>query len=80
MSWAKASADSNLAGLSEWEVVRGVMQGEVDVTLPDVPEDKFINIVSTCTECNVNNVNVEDVEDTVCIYKVHSNLEARRRG
>ena len=47
MSWAKELADSNLAGLSEWEVVRGVMQGKVDVTLPDIPEGKFIKIVST---------------------------------
>ena len=47
MSWAKESADSNLARFSEWEVVRGVMQGEVDMTLPDIPEDKFIKHVST---------------------------------
>ena len=42
MSWAKESADAGVAGLSEWEVVRGVMQGEVDVDLPNVPETAFV--------------------------------------
>ena len=47
MVWAKQSADAGVAGLKEWEVVRGVMQGEVDVDLPDVPENRFIKVVST---------------------------------
>ena len=47
MAWAKQSADAGVAGLKEWEVVRGVMQGEVDVDLPDVPEKSFIKVVST---------------------------------
>ena len=45
--WAKQSADASVAGLNEWEVVRGVMQGEVDVDLPDVPEKEFIKVIST---------------------------------
>ena len=44
MSWAKESADAGVAGLSEWEVVRGVMQGEVDVDLPEVPETAFVKV------------------------------------
>ena len=44
MSWAKESADAGVAGLSEWEVVRGVMQGEVDVDLPKVPETAFVKV------------------------------------
>ena len=47
MSWAKESADASVAGLKEWEVVRGVMQGEVDIDLPDIPEKSFIKVVST---------------------------------
>ena len=46
MSWAKQSADAGLAGLHEWEVARGVMGEEVDVDLPDMPEEKFIKVVS----------------------------------
>ena len=44
MSWAKESADAGVAGLSEWEVVRGVLQGEVDVNLPKVPETAFVKV------------------------------------
>ena len=47
MVWAKQSADAGVAGLREWEVVRGMMQGEVEVDLPDVPEESFIKVVST---------------------------------
>ena len=43
MSWAKESADAGIAGLREWEAVRGVLGGEVDVDAPDV---EFIKIVS----------------------------------
>ena len=46
MSWTKQSADAGIAGLHEWEVARGVMVEEVDVDLPDVPEEKFIKVVS----------------------------------
>ena len=46
MSWAKQSADAGLAGLCEWEAARGVMGEEVDVDLPNVPEEKFIKVVS----------------------------------
>ena len=46
MSWAKHSADAGIAGLREWEVARGVMVEQVDVDLPDVPEEKFIKVVS----------------------------------
>ena len=47
MALAKQSADAGVAGLREWEVVRGVMQGEVEVDLPDVPKTSFIKVVST---------------------------------
>ena len=47
MAWTKQSADASVAGLTEWEVVRGVMQGEVDVDLPDILEKDFIKVVST---------------------------------
>ena len=43
MSWVKESADAGIAGLPEWEAVRGVLGGEVDVDAPDV---EFIKIVS----------------------------------
>ena len=43
MSWAKESADAGIAGLSEWEAVRGVLGGEVDIDSPDV---EFIKVVS----------------------------------
>ena len=46
MSWAKQSADAGKAGLRKWEAARGVMVEEVDVDLPDVPEKKFIKVVS----------------------------------
>ena len=45
MVWAKQSADAGVAGLKEWEVVRGVMQGKVEVELPDIPEKNFIKVV-----------------------------------
>ena len=41
---AKESADAGVAGLSEWEMVRGVMQGEKDVDLPEIPKEQFINL------------------------------------
>ena len=43
MSWAKESADAGIARLSEWEVARGVLGGEVDVDAPNV---EFIKVVS----------------------------------
>ena len=43
MSWAKESVDAEIAGLSEWEVARGVLWGEVDIDTPDV---EFIKVVS----------------------------------
>ena len=46
MLWAKQSADAGIAGLHEWEAARGVMGEEVDVDLPDMPEEKFIKVVS----------------------------------
>ena len=46
MSWAKQSADAGIARLHEWEAARGVMVEEVDVDLPDMPEEKFIKVVS----------------------------------
>ena len=46
MSWAKQSADAGIAGLRELEVARGVMVEQVDVDLPDMPEEKFIKVVS----------------------------------
>ena len=64
MSWAKQSADAGLAGLHEWEVARGVMGEEVDIDLPDVPEEKFIKIVSNSVTVHLNNLNhVGDVAD-----------------
>ena len=53
MSWAKDSVDAGVAGLKEWEVVRGVMQGEVDIDLPEVPEEEFVKVVSRyCIDLN----------------------------
>ena len=46
MSWAKQSVDAGIAGLREWKAARGVMVEEVDVDLPDMPEEKFIKVVS----------------------------------
>ena len=64
MSWAKDSADVGLAGLCEWEVARGVMGEEVDVDLPDMPEEKFIKIVSNSVHLNnLNDTHVGDVGD-----------------
>ena len=51
MSWAKESADAGIAGLSEWEAARGVLGGEVDVDVPNVPDVEFIKVVS-----NFNNI------------------------
>ena len=45
MSLAKQSADAGIVGLREWEAARGVMVEEVDVDLPDIPEEKFIKVV-----------------------------------
>ena len=46
MSWTRQAADARIGGLCEWEAARGVMAEEVDVDLPDVPEEKFIKVVS----------------------------------
>ena len=46
MSWARQAADAGIGGLCEWEVARGVKAEEVDVDLPDVPEEKLIKVVS----------------------------------
>ena len=43
MSWAKESVDAGIAGLHEWEAVRGVLGGKKDVDAPDV---EFIKTVS----------------------------------
>ena len=63
MSWAKESADVRLAGLREWEAARGVMGEEVDVDLPDMPEEKFIKIVSNSVTVHLNNLNHTHVGD-----------------
>ena len=46
MSWPRQAADAGIGGLHECEAARGVMAEEVDVDLPDVPEEKFIKVVS----------------------------------
>ena len=46
MSWVKESANAGIAGLSELEAARGVLGGEVDVDVPDVPDVEFIKVVS----------------------------------
>ena len=58
MLWAKQSADPGLAGLHEWEVVRGVMGEKVDMDLPDVPEEKFIKVVSNSVTVHVIHVHI----------------------
>ena len=64
MLWAKQSADVGLAGFHEWEAARGVMGEEVDVDLPDVPEQKFIKLLSNSVTVHLNNLNhVGDVTD-----------------
>ena len=50
-------ADAGLAGLHEWEAARGVMGEEVDVDLPDVPEEKLIKVVSNSVTVHLNNLN-----------------------
>ena len=49
MAWAKQAADAGVAGMQEREVVQGVIEGSVDVTLPDIPEVQFIKVVSRST-------------------------------
>ena len=68
MSWAKQLADAALAGLREWEVARGVMGEEVDVDLPDVPEEKFIKVVSNSVTVHLNNLNHTRVGDVRDMY------------
>ena len=63
MWWAKDSADAGLAGLCEWEVARSVMGEEVDVDLPNMPEEKFIKIVSNSVTVHLNNLNHTHVGD-----------------
>ena len=63
MSWAKQSADAGLAGLRGWEAARGVMGEEVDVDLPDVPEEKLIKVVSNSVTVHLNNLNHTRVGD-----------------
>ena len=63
MSWAKQSTDAGLAGLRGWEAARGVMGQEVDVDLPDVPEEKFIKVVSNSVTVHLNNLNHTRVRD-----------------
>ena len=68
MSWAKQLADTGLAGLHEWEVARGVMGEEVDVDLPNVPEEKFIKVVSNSVTVHLNNLNHTHVRDIGDMY------------
>ena len=68
MSWAKQSADAGLAGLHEWEAARGVMGEEVDVDVPDVPEEKFIKVVSNSVTVHLNNLNHTHVRDVRNMY------------
>ena len=58
MSWAKESADVGLAGLYEWEAARGVMGQEVDVDLPNMPEEKFIKVVSNSVTVHIIHVHI----------------------
>ena len=58
MSWAKQSTDVGLAGLCEWEAVRGVMGEEVDIDLLNVPEEEFIKVVSNSVTVHVIHVHV----------------------
>ena len=68
MLWAKQSADAGLAGLHEWEVARGVMGEEVDVDLPNIPEENFIKVVSNSVTVQLNNLNHTCVRDIGDMY------------
>ena len=68
MSSAKQSADVGLAGLSEWEAARGVMAEQVDIDLPDVPEEKFIKLISNSVTVHLNNLNHTRVGDVGDMY------------
>ena len=65
MSWAKQLADVGLAGLCEWEAARGVMGEEVDIDLPDMPKEKFIEVVSNSVtvHMHLNHTHVGDIRD-----------------
>ena len=45
---------------------RGFMGEEVDIDLPDMPEEKFIKIVSNSVTVHLNNLN--DVGDIADMY------------
>ena len=62
MSWAKASVEAGLVGLSERETARGALCEEAFQMMPS-PNVRHLAVVSKF-KCRLILLNVENVEDT----------------